>query len=357
MTRKILIRGTNWIGDAIMTFPAVSCLRRLYPRARLDLMARPWVAPVYRCHPDIDYVVVCNEGSAMPGRLVDMGKTAGRIRKDAYDMGVLLPNSFESALIFRMAGIPSVLGYASDMRSMLLTRAVPLPGDKESRHHIFYYLDLIRTMDGKRRKLNPSMLRVELRLPQTEMGKARAFLNHIRQKKGLKSRSLFAGFNPGAAFGPAKCWPAGRFRKLAGHLLEVFPDLHILVFGTENERQVAEEIAGADLERITSLCGGTTLLEAVSIINELDLLVTNDSGLMHVGAACFTPVVAIFGSTNPTATGPWSENARVICNNLECAPCMKRQCSRNFECMQGILAEEVFDVSRDMLGSGTGVKP
>ncbi len=339
-----------------MTFPAISCLRRMYPHARLDLMARPWVEPVYRCHPDINTVTACPVEPAAVKRLVSMGRAAEKIRKEAYDMGVLLPNSFESALIFRMARIPLILGYATDMRRMLLTRAVPVPRDKENRHHVYYYLDLVGSIGGREDHMDSSVLDLKLRLPEDERKKTQLFLAGIRREKGLKDSCLFAGFNPGAAFGPAKCWPAVRFRQLAQMLLDTFPGLHILVFGTAQELETAEEIRKTDAERITSLCGRTTLSEAVSLINELDLLVTNDSGLMHVGAACKTPLVAVFGSTNQVATGPWSENARVISHSLECAPCMNRTCSRNFECMLGIGAEEVFEVSRDMLGRGTGVE-
>ncbi len=349
MVQKILIRGTNWIGDAIMTFPALSYLKQLYPQAQLDLMARPWVSPVYRCHPDVHQVLECPAGSSLIERLFHLLRFASKAKGKGYEMGVALPNSFESALVLRLAGIGDICGYATDFRSILLKKAVPVPRDKEERHHVFYYLGLVRALARSDIEPDPSVLKLKLRLPRKEQEKARTFLNMIRLRNNLGADSFFAGFNPGAAFGPAKCWPSSRFSELASLLLKEFPNLHILVFGTEKEQEIAEEIKKEAPGRISNLCGATTLLEAVALINQLHLLVTNDSGLMHVGAACAIPLVAIFGSTNPTATGPWSDKARVISLDLECAPCMSRKCTRDFKCMLGISAENVFSACKEML--------
>ncbi len=351
MKPKILIKGTNWIGDAIMTFPAISLLRRVYPSARMDLLARSWVAPIYRCHPGIDTLLEFNAGQGFMGRLSRMLRTAAIVRKKNYDRGVLLTNSFESAFVFRLAGIPRVGGYRTDFRRLLLQTSVPVPRDKEERHHVFYYLNLISHLEDINVKCTrgPADTRLELHIPEEETKKALAVMNNIRKHAGQGNNLSFIGFNPGAAFGPAKCWPATRFRQLAGLLLDAYPRMHILIFGTARERSMAEEIRAADPESMSNLCGRTSLLEAAALINYLDLLVTNDSGLMHVGAACSTPLVAIFGSTNPVATGPWSENARIISRNLDCAPCMSRTCPRNFDCMLGITARDVFRESADIL--------
>ena len=337
-----------------MTFPALSLLKVIFPSARLDMLARPWVEPIYRCHPNINRVIPSPAGTGAAARLIEMAKTAGRIGKENYDMGVLFPNSFESALLFRLAGIPEIVGYDTDFRKLLLTRALPIPEDKENRHHLYYYVDLIKSICGRKNRMDSSVLNLDLKLPEDEKEKARAFLYAIIQKRRLNDAAFFIGLNPGAAFGPAKCWPADRFRRLARLLLDAFPDLHILVFGTDKEREISEEIKKADQDRITSLCGSTELMEAVAIISELALLVTNDSGLMHVGAACHTPLIAIFGSTNPVATGPWSDNARIIRRQLECSPCMDRTCARNFECMLGISPEEVFEASMAVLKAARG---
>ncbi len=351
MKEKILIRGTNWIGDAVMTFPAISYLQRANPGARLDVVARPWVSPVYRCHPGINQVIDYPCGPGITRRISGMIQASLVLRRRRYDRGVLLPNSLESALLFRLAGIGHVLGYSTDFRSMLLERPVPVPSDKEKRHHVFYYLDLVRSLRPSNVEMKGSACKrkLDFHIPEDEKQRARAFLTGISQQEHQKDRLFFTGFNPGAAFGPAKCWPASRFKDLAGLLLRAFPGMHILVFGTKKEKEIADKIRTADPKRVTSLCGQTSLMEAMSLINELDLLVSNDSGLMHVAAACSTPLIALFGSTNPVATGPWSEDARIISLGLECAPCMSRTCPRDFECMLGIRAEDVFTAARDML--------
>ncbi len=332
-----------------MTFPAISHLRNICPEARVDIMARSWVAPIYRCHPRVDKVVDSPEGAGLAARAAGMLRAALRIRNGRYDKGVLMPNSFESALLFRMAGIPEILGYVTDFRRFLLNRPVPVPDDKERKHHVFYYLNLVGRLEGGKAGTGSWEKRLEFQVPEEERKKARAFLNKIKVQSRGGGASFFTGFNPGAAFGPAKCWPPARFRQLAGLLLDAHPGMHILVFGTEREGAIAEEIRSADPERVTSLCGKTSLLEAAALISQLGLLVTNDSGLMHVGAACSIPLVAIFGSTNPVATGPWSENARIVSLDLDCAPCMSRTCPRNFECMMGIDAVKVFEAARKML--------
>ncbi len=350
MIQNILIRGTNWIGDAIMTFPAITFLKGLFPSAHLDIMARPWVAQVYKCHQAIRQVIVCQPGSGLAGRMSALYSSTRKIRCKGYEMGIVLPNSFESALVFKLAGIPNILGYCTDLRRILLDRAVPVPGDKEDRHHVFYYLDLVRNLARDELRVDPSVLELGLSIPSEEKEKARHFLQGLSRDKGLGKDGLFVGFNPGAAYGPAKCWPVLRFRQLSRLLLAKFSSrLHILIFGTHREEKIAEQIRQEDPERLTNLCGKTTLMEAISLIRELDLLVTNDSGLMHVGAACSVPLVAIFGSTNPVATGPWSKNATIISHDLDCAPCKNRTCTRQFQCMLGISAEEVFQVCRDKL--------
>ncbi len=352
MAQRILIRGTNWIGDAVMTFPAISMVRRLYPDATIDLMARSWVMPVYSCHPDINSVMPAPSTSGI-SRPVAMAGAALLARGERYDLGILLPNSFESALIFRLAGIRLVLGYSTDMRRFLVNMPVPVPADKEQRHHVFYYINLVKKLEhkiGGRNNLQKEEPEPEIRISIPPKSKAWAgkFLENLASSHG-KAETVI-GFNPGAAFGPAKCWPAAKFNELASLLLANFPGMHILVFGTAAEKAIGETIAEAAPGHITNLCGRTGLSEAIALIDRLDLLVTNDSGLMHVGAACSTPLVAIFGSTNHIATGPWTDKAAIVSLGLDCSPCMSRTCPSNFHCMLGINAEQVFEASRKMLG-------
>ncbi|RUM87046.1 MAG: hypothetical protein DSZ23_06335, partial [Thermodesulfatator sp.] len=179
MGQSILIRGTNWIGDAIMTFPAIGLVHDLFPEARLHLIARPWVAPVYKCHPDIQKILVCQEGPGLINRLLRPFNTSKQIAPQGYSKGILFPNSFESALEFRIAGIPEILGYATDARRILLTRAVPIPEDKEKRHHIWYYLDLVKHLAEQGTQSVKPSTDIKLCLPEKELKKAETFLSGL----------------------------------------------------------------------------------------------------------------------------------------------------------------------------------
>jgi heptosyltransferase-2 len=166
---------------------------------------------------------------------------------------------------------------------------------------------------------------------------------------------LLAGFNPGAAYGPAKCWPVEKFRILAARMFLELPDLRIVVMGTEKEHEIAREICQGYEDRCFNLAGQTGLADVIALIDTLDLLVTNDSGLMHVGAGLDTPLVAIFGSTNPVTTGPWSDRSSVVRIDLECSPCLKRRCPEGtFDCMNGIGVDIVFDHCTRLLAMYSG---
>ncbi len=165
-------------------------------------------------------------------------------------------------------------------------------------------------------------------------------LQYAREFKSRLQTDLVIGINPGAAYGPAKCWPAERYGQLAFSLHEK-TGAHFVVFGTKADRQTIDTITGFG-PFIHGLAGKTTLAQTMALISVCDAFVTNDSGLMHVGAATRTPLVAIFGSTNAVATGPFSENAVVLQKELSCRPCMKKDCPSDFKCMLDITVEEVF---------------
>ncbi len=341
---KIIIRGTNWIGDAVMTLPALAAIRKLFPDTQIDVLARTWSSPVYKYCEHTDNVMEFEGPKRLPAIGV-LSKVARKIKNTGYKLGIVLPNSFESALIFRIAGIPQIYGYNTDFRSVILSRAVDVPGDKGTKHEVFYYLNLIEKVFGKRWEEGSLAPEPVLHVPEDEQNRARGLL----KKNGWNGKTRLLGLNPGAAFGPAKCWPAEKYRELAGALTQTFPDSTIVVFGTEREREAGEEICAPLGKRAINLCGRTALDEAICTISILDLMVSNDSGLMHVSAACQVPLVALFGSTNPVTTGPFSRQARVIRHELPCSPCLSRECPRDFICMLGITVSEVLDVCQEMV--------
>jgi heptosyltransferase-2 len=334
-----------------MTTPAVMALRKRYPQARISILVRPGIEPVFSGNPAVNEVI--SFGKAGYNNSI-MGKMifARSLKNKKFDLALLFPNSFESALVMWLARIPERLGYATDARRLLLTSPVLVPEDRTRRHEIFYYLNLVDHVsrlhlntdvtDADDHSKKPALF---LKIPEQGESGARRILD----RTGLDYSNLLIGFNPGAAYGPAKCWPVDRFKSLGKALIDMYKGCHILVFGTDKEASVAECICNPLGEKGHNLAGKTSLAEVMGLISRLDLLVTNDSGLMHIGAALDIPLVAIFGSTNPVTTGPWSDNSIIVRHELPCSPCLKRMCPTDFKCMLGIEVEEVLQACLQQL--------
>lgn len=347
MIKKIMIRSTNWIGDAIMTTPAVSRVRELFPNASITVAARPWVLPVFSDNPCADKVTPLAQVKG-PGNLLATWNIARRIRQEKFDLAILFPNSFDAALTAWLAGIPQRAGYATDMRTTLLNPAVAVPQWKKDRHEIFYYLNLVdagATQGCPGFENDLESCRPELTLMVSRH--AAEWTDALFSSAGISEKDIVIGFNPGAAFGPAKCWPAENFIKL-GHMLLSDAGLNpsgktwILVVGTEKEKEMGDSMVAPLGRTALNLAGSTDLSKVMAVIARIDLLVTNDSGLMHVGAALDRPLVALFGSTNPVTTGPWNRKSRIVRNELACSPCLMRKCPSDFKCMKGLLPNQVY---------------
>ena len=344
----MLIRGVNWVGDAVMTMPAIRALRAAMPGRRMTLLVKPWVAGLFEKDPNIDEVMLYGEEwKGISGKLA----LALALRRKDFQKAVLLQNAFEAALITALAGIPERIGYGRDGRGFLLTTSVPCLGEDRQMHHSRYYLRLLEKAEIIKGKIAKNIAAPWIYLEFEERLKARASMN------GLKRPVI--GLNPGAAFGPSKRWPHSRFRELA---LMVTGELggSVLVFGSEKEKSAAEEIVRG-IEGAVSLAGKTTLRELAAFISECDALVSNDSGAMHVGYAVGTPLVALFGSTEPALTGPPEGNV-VIKKEIPCSPCFRRECaaaghrtSQSIPCMDGISSSEVFDAVKSSLPSKRAV--
>ena len=340
---KILIRSTNWIGDAVMTTPAVRTIRENFPESEITILVHPWVADVFRYSPRIDRVFLYEKKSRHKG-LKGMLQLAGELRQQQYDCAILLQNAFEAALIAKAAGIPARGGYTTDGRTLLLTHGVGKEPDLVRKHEVNYYQRMVR---GLGLKTGPNEL--ELFIPGTHIDAARARLATLTG--GEPGTEPLIGFNPGAAFGPAKRWPAERYAELADLLLRHIGG-RILLFGGEADRAVTAEIMGRVTHpgRLIDLAGRTSLIEAMALIGECDVFITNDSGLMHVAAALHTPLAAIFGSTDHIRTGPYADNAVIIRKPLPCSPCKKTHCpEKHFRCMKLIDSQEVFEATMRLL--------
>ncbi len=370
---KILVRSTNWIGDAVMTTPAVHTIRRNFPNAEITMLAMPWVADIFRLSPDVDKVLVYDKKELYPGKVKGVLKLASDLRQYRFDAAILLQNAFEAAFIVWMAGIPLRAGFKRDGRGLLLTHGVPLTSEIRARHQVHYYQMLLA---GLGLELGPDKLR--LPLSEVLIGWARDYIEGLkRQGQGPFSSqegkavpepvASFAknatipviGFNPGAAYGPAKRWPAEKF----GQLAALIADHHgesgclVLVFGTKDDTGAAraiKEYSPRTLFHVIDMTAKTTLQQVMALIHCCNVFVTNDSGLMHVAAGLETPTIAIFGSTDHIATGPFSDKAIVIRKEMECSPCLQSECPRkHLRCLEEISSQEIYAEVAKVLAAGS----
>ncbi len=339
---RILVRSTNWIGDAIMTTPAVRSIRENYPDAEITMLALPWVSDVFTASPRVDHIFVYDKNGRHQG-LQGKWKLASDLRENKYDAAILLQNAFEAALITALARIPARGGYTTDGRGLLLTHGVKKHHEIGLKHQVYYYQEMLSGLG-----LTPGSDQLELFLPAKAKEAADKGFQECFSRTG---KVPVIGLNPGAAYGPAKRWPAEKFAALARRVCDK-SDALLLVFGTDADRSAAATIASTveDPGRVVDLTGKTDLATAMAYIDRCDVFVTNDSGLMHVAAALQTPTAAIFGSTDHIATGPFSDNAHIIRKPITCSPCKKTHCPENhLQCMEQIQPEEVFSSVQALL--------
>ncbi|MDR2725445.1 MAG: lipopolysaccharide heptosyltransferase II [Candidatus Adiutrix sp.] len=307
---EILVRGANWIGDAVMTLPALAALRDHFPLARLTVLTRPWAAGVYQGQAD---QVLTYEPS---GRHRGLSGILALIRElTPFDLALLFQNAFSAALFPALARVPERWGYARDGRGFLLTRAVRLGPLDRSVHEVFYYLNLLEKLDLPAPYQPPRLI-----LEEAARSEAEALLD----QKGLGDDRFLLALAPGAAFGPAKRWPEEGFARAARLILEARPGGAVILGGTE-EAPAAGRLMEMLPEPKLDLAGRTTLRTAMAVLSRSALLLTNDSGLMHLGGALGVPLAAVFGPTDPLSTAPLGPS-RLIQSRATCAPCRKRVC-------------------------------
>lgn len=338
-TGALLVRAVNWLGDAVLTTPALGALRRACPQARITVAAKPLVAELLRHHPDIDAIDVYDKDGRHAGAF-GMLRKARELRGGAYDAALLLQNAVDAALLAFLAGIPERMGYATDGRRLLLSRPVPVTDEVLSLHHAEYYLRLLAEL-GVPPAPSP---RMSLRVTEEEMAAMRSRLAAL----GVPEGKRILGINPGATFGSAKRWFPDRFAEVAEALSEEW-DVAVVLMGSVPEIPLSMEIEAAMIRKPVNLAGRTTVRELMSLLASCAFLVTNDSGPMHIGAALGVPVAAIFGPTDWKKTAPWTRNARVVRVDVDCSPCNLRECNRGHECMLGVTAEMVVTAARELL--------
>lgn len=366
---KILVRGVNWLGDAVMSTPALQRLREAHPAAQITLLTHEKLAELWQNHPALDKVLTFSAHESLL-------QIARRLRTEHFEIALVLPNSPRSALETFLAGIPERVGYRRAWRNLFLTRPIPTrPGlvsmDKRSAreikqlinsprkseaipaqsHHLYHYLHLAAALGGKPDPIPPHIA--------VAAGEVTAIQDRFGFPRNASRRPLLFGLNAGAEYGPAKRWPRDRFIA-AAIALQRQTHCHWWIFGGKSDQPLATEItagiqsgglpAGASVQ---CLAGQTTLRELCAALKSCDVVLTNDTGPMHLAAAVGTPVIALFGSTSPELTAPGlpGDTQHVLLkSDARCAPCFLRTCPIDFRCMNGLTVDRVVSALLEVIG-------
>ncbi len=355
---RLLVRGVNWLGDAVMTTPALQRLRDRFPQAHIALLTPEHLADLWNNYSPIDRVVTFRPGESPRS-------VAGRLRSETFDTALLFPNSPRSALEVWLAGIPHRIGYSRPWRNWFLTQIIPArsgrvgmrkrtvseirrlvatqqpmqPGavsgasSKGATHQIHEYLHLAGVLGA-----DPAALPPKVAIAASEVDQARA--TWIADSRS----AVLLGLNPSAAYGPAKRWPTQHFAAVAHQVSKQCPSALWVLFGAETDRQLCEEIGARARVRTINLAGKTSLRELMALLKLCRVVLTNDSGPMHLAAALGVPVVVPFGSTSPELTGPGlpgSPGHYLLRSSVPCSPCYRRVCPIDFRCMHSISVDQV----------------
>jgi heptosyltransferase II len=341
---RILIRAVNWVGDAVMTTPAIGAIREHFPKAEITLLANPLVGQLFSPHQWVDRVITFDRNGAHKG-IAGRFRLAAQLRKQTFDAAIIMPNSFESALIPWLAGIPVRLGKASDGRGFMLTKRYRPDDQKPLVHEVEYYLDLVRHFDI------PGQLRQPFLTVTAAEDRGAAVL---LEEYGISADDFVIGINPGAAFGSAKRWYPERFAEVAERLSAAW-GAKAVIFGGPGEVDIAAAIERQLAGECCNFAGKTNLRQLMALIHRCNFFVSNDSGPMHIAAALGVPLVAIFGSTDHATTSPYTDKAVIVRKEVECAPCKLRECPTDHRCMTAVSADDVVQASLGLLKKTTRI--
>jgi len=362
--RRLLVRGVNWLGDAVMTTPALQRLRERFPEAEITILTHGKIADMYRSQPFVDHVLTFATGEGV-------WTVARRLASRAFDTALILPNSPRSALEAWLAHISRRIGYSRPWRTWLLTHSVapqftgittrkrsvreirrlarlPMPNPEQQcpvpteAHHLHQYLRLVAALGA-----DPNPIAPRLEMPPAELEDLKSrWQARIQDQFKLdpSAPGLWFGLNPSAAYGPAKRWPVENFAEVVRLVSAKRPAVW-LAFGPASDTTVCDEIARRSGGTVLNLAGRTSVRELMGLLKLCRFLLTNDSGPLHLAAALGTPVVALFGSTSPELTGPGlpgDPRHHILHRLAPCSPCFRRTCPIDFRCMTAITANEVW---------------
>ncbi len=328
--KNIIVRMPNWLGDLVMAVPVLTDLRHHWPQATITAMCQGKVGTVIAHDPHVNEILHFQKPSGWLHRQAHRD-IISPLKQGDYDLGILLTNSFSSAWWFWRGDVAQRVGYATHCRSFLLTDAIEFPKSKNFQHQVVTYKMLLEPLGVPLSDTPPTLY-----LTQEEKEETRKWL----EKYGITPDDWVIGINPGAAYGSAKCWLPDRFKVLSQRLLEN-PKVKILFFGDKPGAPLVNDICLGLPDRAVNLSGKTTLRELMGFIQICRAFLTNDSGPMHIASALGVPLVALFGSTSDTMTGPYSGGV-VIHKHVPCSPCYRRTCPIDFRCMKKIEVDDVY---------------
>ena len=341
---KILIRATNWVGDAIMALPALRAVRRRFPDAEIAIVARPYVADIYR-HQEICNQLIPYDPIGLHAGFSGREGLAAELRAQKFDVALLLQNAFDAAWLAWRANIPERIGYARDGRRFLLTKPVPLPQHGEiPAHEMFYYLELLRRANWLDSVQDETF--IDLHVPDEKRRSADEFL----RKSGVRQGALRIAIGAGASYGSAKCWPPSGFAEVANRL-QSEANADVILYGTAAEASVSTAISAEMRRPPIDLTGKTAIADLPALLSQCHLFIGNDSGAMHVAAAAGLPIVAVFGPSDPHGTSPVTPRCTIVQQKPYCSPCFLRRCPTDHRCMTAITADMVEAAARPWLSS------
>lgn len=338
--KRVLVRAPNWIGDAVMCEPALRGLRSLFSQAELTLLAKGPVAELFAGHTGLNRVLVYDDKGAHAG-LAGKWTLAGWLRQHRFDLAVLFQNAFEAAFITWLAGIPRRYGYLTDGRAVFLTDPVAVPGPNSLAHQVEYYWNVLTPLGLSGAPPPPQLMVSSEEERQMEERLA---------SSGVAPSDHVIGINPGSTYGSAKRWLPDRFAEVARRLAARISEekrtrTAVVILGAKGEESLGTDIAARIQGKSVVLSGATTIRELMAVTKRCRLLITNDTGPMHIAAACGVPVVAVFGPTDWRTTAPYGQEQAIVREPVDCAPCLLRECPIDHRCMTRVPVDRVYDTA------------
>ncbi len=347
---RVLIRAPNWVGDVVMAVPALRELRRIFGGSRITIAGRTWVLGLFYGERLADDLMPLTDASGYFERAANFVSEARRFRGERFDCAVLLPNSFGTALAARAGGARNVAGYPTDARRFLLSQVIPFEPGYKTLHQVRYYLNIAASLETRiTGNSTVDFQRCEPRLVVSDDQRENA--RSMLERFGLSvagARDRLLAINPGATNSSAKRWPAERFARTADRLHER-QGFQTVIVGASADKQVAEEVARLMRTGSAVIAGETSIAELKAVLACARLVISNDTGTSHLSAALGVPTVVVFGPTEHVSTRPLSKHAAVVRHDVECSPCMLRDCPIDHRCMTRVEVEDVDRAAQALL--------